>query len=349
MAAGVDLKAVAKKTPGYTGCGPGQRAQRGRAADRTLQRQPDRRPRPRRGNRPRHGRPAEAQPRHEGTRDARSPPTTRAATPWWPRPCRNSAPGHQDHHPAPRPRPGLHHGGARRRQVLAVTRNELLDQMAYAHGRPRGRGDRLPRPVHRCLATTSRRPPSTARKMVTAVRHERTRRRRSSSARAAASRSWAATPATSATTPRRSPPIVDEETKKLPRHRAPGGLRHPRREPRRPRRARAGAARQGDARQGRRSPRSSTALRAATRASGLDRLAATAVPSDHPAGRDPARRSAVEPRSNGQPWTSARRAARSCTPPGPGGDVSRRPAVPDRADPQPPSAEPRRSEDSLDD
>ena len=43
---------------------------------------------------------------------------------------------------------------------------------------------------------------------------------------------------------------VDEEVKKLHRRRPPGGLRHPRGEPRRPRRAGARAARQGDARQG---------------------------------------------------------------------------------------------------
>ena len=42
MAPDVDLKAVGKKTPGLHGCGPGQRAERGGAADRPLQRQPDR-------------------------------------------------------------------------------------------------------------------------------------------------------------------------------------------------------------------------------------------------------------------------------------------------------------------
>ncbi len=41
MAPGVDLKAVAKKTPGLHRCRPRQRAQRGRPADGPLQRQPD--------------------------------------------------------------------------------------------------------------------------------------------------------------------------------------------------------------------------------------------------------------------------------------------------------------------
>ena len=55
------------------------------------------------------------------------------------------------------------------------------------------------------------------------------------------------------------------------RHRPPGGLRHPRGEPRRPRLPGAGAAREGDARQGR-GRRDLRAAPAAPGPSGLDRL-----------------------------------------------------------------------------
>ena len=77
-----------------------------------------------------------------------------------------------------------------------------------------------------------------------------------------------------------------------PRHRPPGGLRHPGREPRRPRHPRAGAAREGDARQGAGRRRSSPAA-AAPRASGVDRLP------DARALGDPAGRGAEEPPANG--------------------------------------------------
>ena len=66
---------------------PGERAQRGRAAHRALQRPADRQPRPRRGHRPRHGGSAAPQPRDEATRRSSSPPTTRAGTRSWPRRC----------------------------------------------------------------------------------------------------------------------------------------------------------------------------------------------------------------------------------------------------------------------
>ena len=67
---------------------PGQRDQRGRAADRAGQRQADHHGRARGGHRPGHRRPG-AQERaavREGA--ARSSPTTRAATPWSATPCR---------------------------------------------------------------------------------------------------------------------------------------------------------------------------------------------------------------------------------------------------------------------
>ena len=66
---------------------PGQRAQRGRAAHRPQQPEADHQRRARRGDRPRDRRPAAAHPPDEREGEARSPPTTRAATPWSPRRC----------------------------------------------------------------------------------------------------------------------------------------------------------------------------------------------------------------------------------------------------------------------
>ena len=86
----------------------------------------------------------------------------------------------------------------------SITRNELLDQLAYAMG---GRvaeelvfHDPTTGASNDIEKATGDRPQDGHR-----VRHERAASARSSSARAAARCSWAATWATSATTPRRSP------------------------------------------------------------------------------------------------------------------------------------------------
>ena len=108
-----------------------------------------------------------------------------------------------------------------------------------------------------------------------AVRHERAPRARCASARRRARCSSAATSATRATTPRRSPP--SDRRRRCARfidaahHEA---LRDPRRQPRRARHARRGAAREGDARQGRRGAHLRAAA-PATGASGLDRFVAS--------------------------------------------------------------------------
>ena len=124
--------------------------------------------------------------------------------------------------------------------------------------------------------------------------------------------------------------MVDEETKKLLADRPPGGLRHPRGEPRRPRRAGARAARQGDPRQGggRRDLRAAAASR---RAPGVDRLARP-QPVGDPAGRDP--RGDPRPGEGSTARPTRPRAASSSRRPGAGGDVARRPRP--RRPPPPP-------------
>ena len=116
--------------------------------------------------------------------------------------------------------------------------------------------------------------------------------------------------------------IVDEETKKFLAERAPGGLRHPRGEPRRPRRAGARAARQGDPRQGAGRRDLRAAARCVRARPGLDRLARP-----RPVGRS--RRSRSRRRSatgvnasNGTVARGRRASAASSSPrPAPGGDV----------------------------
>ena len=66
-------------------------------------------------------------------------------------------PGAQDHDPVPRTSPGLHDGPARRGQVLDHAQRDARPARLHA-GRPRGRGAGLPRPDHRARRTTSRRP-----------------------------------------------------------------------------------------------------------------------------------------------------------------------------------------------
>ena len=136
--------------PSYAGLHrrrPGQRAQRGGPADRPPERQADRQRRARRGDRPRHRRPAEAHPPDEREGEAdHGVPRGR------PRPRRRGAPRHrpgaQGHDPAARPGAGLHDGAARRGQVLPDPLGDAR-QARLHDGRPRGGGDGLPRPDHR--------------------------------------------------------------------------------------------------------------------------------------------------------------------------------------------------------
>ena len=128
---------------------PRERAQRGRAAHRAQQRAADRQPRPRRGRRPRDGRPAAPHARDERQGEAHHRvPRGR------PRPRRGGdaahRPGHEGHDPAARPRPRLHDGAADRRQVLGHPQRAARPAR-LRDGRPGRRGDRLPRPHHRCL------------------------------------------------------------------------------------------------------------------------------------------------------------------------------------------------------
>ena len=147
LAKGVDLEVLARKTPGLHGRRPRERAERGRAAHRPLERAAHRQPRPRRGRRPRDRRSAAAHPRDEGQGEAHHGlPRGRTR-------ARGGGdelhrPRDEDHDPPARPRPRLHHGAAARGQVLhhpqrAARPAHLRD------GRPRGRGDRVPRPDHR--------------------------------------------------------------------------------------------------------------------------------------------------------------------------------------------------------
>ena len=92
----------------------------------------DRRRRARRGDRPRHRRPAEAHPDHDRQGEARSPPTTRVATRSSPRRC------HTD--PVtkitilPRGRALGYTMVLPTDDKYSTTRNEMLDQLAYAMG-----------------------------------------------------------------------------------------------------------------------------------------------------------------------------------------------------------------------
>jgi cell division protease FtsH len=88
---------------------------------------------PRRGHRPRHRRPAEAHPDHErqGAQDHGLPRGR-------PRPRRRRdephRPGDQGDDPAARPGARLHDGACRLDDKYSTTRNEILDQLAYALG-----------------------------------------------------------------------------------------------------------------------------------------------------------------------------------------------------------------------
>ena len=124
---------------------------------------------------------------------------------------------------------------------------------------------------------------------------------------------------------------------------APGGLRHPRREPRRPGLAGPRAARQGDARQG--ADRCRSSCRCAVAPSGRRGPGPrTGAPRSSPRSRSP-RRSATARPPTGSPTPTARTAPASheegpgavVTPPGPGGDVHGDPALGGGEPPVPPS------------
>ncbi len=85
IATGVDLLAVARRTPGFTGADLANVLNEAALLTARTDKQLIDDRGARRGHRPRHRRPAEAHPRHDGQGEARSRPTTRAATPSWPR------------------------------------------------------------------------------------------------------------------------------------------------------------------------------------------------------------------------------------------------------------------------
>ncbi len=149
MAPDVDLHAVAKRTPGFTGADLANVLNEAALLTARTEARGGRQPRARRGDRPRHRRPAEADQADErqGEEDHRVP---RGRS----RPGRGDAavhrPGDQGDDPSPRPRAGLHDGHAERGQVLhdpqrAARPARLRD------GRPGRGGARLPRPDDRRL------------------------------------------------------------------------------------------------------------------------------------------------------------------------------------------------------
>ena len=147
MAPDVDLQVVARRTPGFTGADLANVLNEAALLTaRNNQKLIDRR-RARRGDRPRHRRPAaqHAADEREGEADHGLPRGR-------PRPGRRGAarhrPGAQDHDPAARPGAGLHDGAARRGQVLPDPLGDARQARLHAR-RPGGRGDGLPRPDHR--------------------------------------------------------------------------------------------------------------------------------------------------------------------------------------------------------
>ena len=143
----VDLLAVARRTPGFTGADLANVLNEAALLTARSDKKLIDDERARRGHRPRHRRPAEAHPHDERARRRRSRPTTRAATPWSRRRCRTPTRS-QDHDPAARPRARLHDGAARRGQVLHDPQRDARPARLHA-GRARRRGARLPRPDHR--------------------------------------------------------------------------------------------------------------------------------------------------------------------------------------------------------
>ena len=181
---------------------PRERAERGRAAHRPLERAADRQPRARRGHRPRDRRPAAPHARDEGQGEAHhGVPRGRSR-------ARGGGdelhrPGHEGHDPPARQGPRLHDGAAARRQVLGHPQR-AAGPARVRDGRPRRRGDHLPRPDHGRLERhregDQHRPQDGHR-----VRHDDGRRPGQARLSPRARCSWAATWATAATSASASP------------------------------------------------------------------------------------------------------------------------------------------------
>ena len=165
LATDVDLLAVARRTPGFTGADLANVLNEAAllTARRDAKLIDD--ARAGRGDRPRRGRAAEAHPDHErqGEEDHRLPRG------WARGRGRGDAahrPGHQDHDPAARPGAGLHDGACRWTTSTPppATRSSTSSPTPSAAA-SRRRWSSTTRPPVR--PTTSRRPPALARKMVT--------------------------------------------------------------------------------------------------------------------------------------------------------------------------------------
>ena len=147
VAPDVDLSAVARRTPGFTGADLANVLNEAALLTARSDKKLIDNHIAGRGDRPRRGGPAEADPDHvgQGKEDHRVP---RGRS----RPGRGGLaelrPGPQDHDPVPRPGARLHHGPAGRGQVLHHAQRDARPAGVHA-GRPRGRGARLPRPDHR--------------------------------------------------------------------------------------------------------------------------------------------------------------------------------------------------------
>ena len=155
MAPHVDLERRRPPHARVHRCGPGQRAERGRAAHRAHRPADHHGPHARRGDRPRHRGPAEAHADDEpqGDQDHRVP---RGRS----RPGRGGAPvhgpGHQGDDPAARPGARVHDGHADRGQVLDHP------QRAAGHARPTRWAAASPRSS--CSTTRRRAPATTSRR-----------------------------------------------------------------------------------------------------------------------------------------------------------------------------------------
>ena len=195
--------AVARRTPGLHRCRPGERPQRGGAADRARRQEAHRRRRAGRGDRPRGRRPAEAHPadEREGEEDHRVPRGRsrpgRGGAAATPTRCTRSR-------SCPRGRALGYTMVLPDEDKYSTTRNEMLDQLAYMLG---GRAaeemvfhDPTTGAANDIEKATGRGPGDGH-----AVRHDRAARCDQARPGRTARCSSAATWATSATTPRRSP------------------------------------------------------------------------------------------------------------------------------------------------
>ena len=144
LAEGVDLESIARRTPGFTGADLANVLNEAALLTARCGQAADRRRHARRGDRPRHGRPAEAHPpderqgaAHHGLPRGRPRPGGRVAA--------QHGPGREDHDPAARPCPRLHDGAADRGQVLDLAQRDARPARLRPR-RPRRGGARLPRP-----------------------------------------------------------------------------------------------------------------------------------------------------------------------------------------------------------